>query len=84
MTPAETLITAATKVRETTAGVSHYNTPWKVEPGEDDQWHVMYVTGNPLAGLIATTPDYGRMYLVECVRQARALTTARAILGEAP
>jgi hypothetical protein len=67
VTPAEELRGAATKLRETARGVTHFPTPWTVEPAEDDQWRVMYVKGNPLAGLIATTPDYGRVWLADWI-----------------
>jgi hypothetical protein len=69
MTPQQTLTAAATKVRETSQGVSHYPTPWYAEPSDDecDQWQVLYPTDNPLAGLIATTPDYGRVWLADWI-----------------
>lgn len=67
MTAAEEMRAAAAKLRETAKGVSHFPTPWTVEPAEDDQWRVIYVKDNPLAGLIATTPDYGRVWLAEWI-----------------
>lgn len=37
-----------------------YAGPWTVHPDTtDDQWRISYATKNPLAGLVATVPDYG-------------------------
>lgn len=47
-----------------------YTAPWTVHPGDDGEWLVGYATTNPLAGLVATVPDYG-MYLAEFIATAR-------------
>jgi hypothetical protein len=67
MTPVEELRAAAQKVREAASAVIHLSPPWRSEPAEDDQWRVMYGTPHLLAGLVATTPDYGRMYLADWI-----------------
>jgi hypothetical protein len=46
-----------------------YAAPWTYD-FEGDQWWVGYATDNPLAGLIATVPDYGER-LAEFIAHAR-------------
>jgi hypothetical protein len=73
VTALEELRAAAAEVREIAGPVAHYTTPWRAVPpvggaiGGDDQWRVGYATDNPLAGLIATTPDYGQMYIADWI-----------------
>lgn len=49
-----------------------YAGPWTVQTGDhgDDNWYVNYATNNPLAGLVATVPDYGAN-LAEFIAHAR-------------
>jgi hypothetical protein len=49
-----------------------YTGPWTVQTGDpgDDNWYVAYATDNPLAGLVATVPDYGAN-LAEFIAHAR-------------
>ncbi|MFF3848022.1 hypothetical protein [Streptomyces sp. NPDC002328] len=49
-----------------------YGPPWTLHPNwEDGTWRVMYATDHPLAGLVATVPDYGE-HLAEFIATARA------------
>lgn len=47
-----------------------YPAPWTVTSGTDDDWYVAYATSNPLAGLVATVPDYG-INLADFIAHAR-------------
>jgi hypothetical protein len=44
-------------------GTTSWYVAWPEPP--DKEWKVGYQTNNPLSGLVATTPDYGEMYLPE-------------------
>ena len=48
-------------IRQRFEGIAHYPGPWDVVPNDDGSgnWLIGYPTENPLAGLIATVPDYG-------------------------
>lgn len=57
-----------------------YDPPWYFQPAENGRdWVVGYSTDNPLAGLVATVPDYG-MYLAEFIAVAR--TAVPELLAE--
>jgi hypothetical protein len=60
---------AAVLLRLRAEAVEHFTSPWHSTPkgGGSDQWLVGHSTGNPLGGLIATTPDYGRDYLPDFI-----------------
>jgi hypothetical protein len=54
-------------MRQRAQAVQHLTPPWHAHPPEHgtDEWLVSYSTDNPLAGLVATTPDYGRDAIAE-------------------
>ncbi|MGI5155772.1 hypothetical protein [Microbispora sp. CA-102843] len=60
-----------------------YPPPWRVETADDgfgySCWNVLYATDNPIAGLIATVPDYGSELALFI---ARARQDVPALLAE--
>lgn len=57
-----------------------YGPPWTARPNwNDDTWTVRYATENPLAGLVATVPDYGEN-LADFIATAR--TAVPELLAE--
>lgn len=66
---ADQLREAAKLLRQRSEAVQHFASPWRSVPkdGGSDQWLVGYNTDHPLAGLIATTPDYGQDFLPDFI-----------------
>jgi hypothetical protein len=59
-------------IRERLALVSGYGTDWSYEDDDASRtWVVSYATDNPLAGLVATVPDYGE-HLADLIAHAPA------------
>src|ERR1017187_1793082 len=60
---------AAKLLRQRAESVQHFTSPWRSVPKDDgsDGWLVGYNTDHPLAGLIATTPDYGQDFLPDFI-----------------
>ena len=68
------------RLAEIAATSPHYEGPWTYDLDDDGlDWVVLYPSNTPLAGRVATVPDYGE-YLAEFIAGAR--TAVPELLAE--